>query len=404
MPRVNPAILKWARETAGLSLEEAARRTDIGDARGLSGAERLIALEAGEAEPTRSQLVRMAKQYRRPLLAFYLASPPRKGNRGQDFRTLPADYVGEQEPILDALIRGVLARQALLKSALEEEEEAVPLPWIGSARMENGVGTLVELLRRALGLPLGDYRSAPDAEHAFAMLRQRVEGLGVFVVLISNLGSHHTGLGVEVFRGLAVADPVAPFIVVNDQDSRAAWSFTLLHELVHLWLGLTGVSGGSLEREVERFCNEVASEFLLPEAELDQIGFGSSAQLFDLERLITEFAGARRLSRSLVAYRLYRAGRITTAQWRDLAKAFRQQWIERREQQREASRSSPSGPNYYIVRRHRLGVLVETTARLLRGGALTTEKAGQVLGVKPGNVGSLLAEAAAHPRKASAPL
>ena len=231
MPTVNPAILEMARETAGLSLEEAARRVGVKDARGVRGPERLAALEAGVKEPSRPQLLRMAKQYRRPLLVFYLSAPPRTGNRGQDFRTLPDDYVGEQEPLLDALVRDVLARQALLKSAIEDEDEAEPLPWIGSAAVSEDPALLVEAMRRALDLSLSEFRAQGDPGSAFALLRERVERLRVFVVLISNLGSHHTGLGLEVFRGLAVADPVAPFIVINDQDSRAAWSFTLLHEL-----------------------------------------------------------------------------------------------------------------------------------------------------------------------------
>lgn len=392
MPRINPAILKWARETAGLTLEEAARRVDLGDARGVRADTRLAALEAGDAEPTRPLLVRMAKAYRRPLLTFYLAVPPRKGSRGQDFRTLPDDYRGEQEPILDALIRDLVARQAALKSALEDEEEPSPLPWISSARMGDGVARLVATMRGALDVSLADYRAASDVEEAFAMLRQRVEGLGVFVVLISDLGNHHTRLGVEVFRGLAVADPIAPFIVINEQDSRAAWSFTLLHELAHLWLGLSGVSGGGLERDVERFCNEVASDFLLPAAELAEFRGRLSPELSEIEQRITDFATPRRVSRSLVAYRLYREGHITERRWEELVRLFRQRWQERRALQQDVSKRASGGPSYYVVRRHRLGKLVSTTGRLLQSGALTTTRAGQILGVKPGNVGYLLSQ------------
>lgn len=401
MPRVNPAILQWARETAGMSLEEAAQRVSLNDARGVRGVDRLAALEAGDAEPTRPLLVRMAKAYRRPLLAFYLANPPRRGSRGQDFRTLPDDYRGDQEPILDALLRDLLARQAVLKSALEDADEPNPLPWIGSASMDEGVADLVATMRGALALSLSDYRATSDVEEAFAALRERVEGLGVFVVLISNLGSHHTSLGVDVFRGLAIADPIAPFIVVNDQDSRAAWSFTLLHELAHLWLGLTGVSGGGIEREVERFCNEAASEFLLPASELAEFRASPSIELADLAQLITDLAGPRRVSRSLVAYRLYRDGRISERRWQELMSLFRQQWLERRALQRDVPRNGGGGPNYYVVRRHRLGELVRTTGRLLQSGTLTTTKAGQILGVKPGNVGPLLAEARVRSGKAS---
>ena len=84
MPKVNPEILRWARETAGLDLDAAADKIDLGAARGVEGSQRLAAMEAGEVEPTRPLLVRMAKQYRRPLLTFYLASSPQKGRSRQE--------------------------------------------------------------------------------------------------------------------------------------------------------------------------------------------------------------------------------------------------------------------------------------------------------------------------------
>src|SRR3546814_6821871 len=74
MPRIKPSILKWARESAGLSLEEAAPKVGINDARGQSGAERLLALETAEGDVSRPVLLKMAKVYRRPLVSFYMRS------------------------------------------------------------------------------------------------------------------------------------------------------------------------------------------------------------------------------------------------------------------------------------------------------------------------------------------
>ena len=70
---------------------------------------------------------------------------------------------------------------------------------------------------------------------------------------MGNLGTHHTDIDVRIFRGFALADDVAPFVVINEKDSRAAWSFTLLHELVHILLGETGISGYNSNAEIERF-------------------------------------------------------------------------------------------------------------------------------------------------------
>ena len=63
-------------------------------------------------------------------------------------------------------------------------------------------------------------------------------------------------------------------------QDKAARSFTLIHELSHIFLGSTGISGAPSTIEprspiarVERFCNDVAGEFLLPEAAITTVGF-----------------------------------------------------------------------------------------------------------------------------------
>src|SRR5271154_5131899 len=131
MPRVSPAILKWARETAGLSLDQAVRRIDLNDARGISSVERLSALESGSVEATRPLLLRMAKAYRRPLLAFYLSQPPGQAERVQGFRSLPEREAGP-EPLVEALVRDIRARQEMVRSILEDDEDARPVEFIGS--------------------------------------------------------------------------------------------------------------------------------------------------------------------------------------------------------------------------------------------------------------------------------
>ena len=137
------------------------------------------------------------------------------------------------------------------------------------------------------------------------------------MLVLGDLGSYHTELSVEVFRGVALADEFAPFVVINPRDSAAGRCFTLLHELVHLWLGEPGISGGDPLDPVEAFCNNVASRFFLPDEEL--------------VRLPQQRAG-------------WEGGQVKN--------------------------SLGSG-------------LVELASRLMASGALTTTKAGRVLGVSP---------------------
>ena len=128
MPKINPAIMVWARETAGLTQEEAAKKLAFRDSSKSSAVEKLARIERGQQEPTRPQLVKMAGQYRRPLLTFYLSKPPQKGDRGVDFRTLPQNEDNSEEALLDALIREIRARQSMVRVIMEEEDEAEPLP------------------------------------------------------------------------------------------------------------------------------------------------------------------------------------------------------------------------------------------------------------------------------------
>src|SRR5207247_3402642 len=117
----------------------AARKLGIKAARGQSADNRLLAIEQGKAPVPRILLLKMARVYHRPLIAFYMSAPPRKGDRGQDFRTVPQRQT-RFEPLVDALVRDVRARQAIVRSIMEDQEDVRPLPFIGSVRMESGIG------------------------------------------------------------------------------------------------------------------------------------------------------------------------------------------------------------------------------------------------------------------------
>jgi Zn-dependent peptidase ImmA (M78 family) len=390
MPKVSHEILRWGRETAGLSAAEAVDKLGIGDARGVPAMERLAALETGQTEPSRALLVKMMQLYRRPLVTFYMSAPPRKGDRGEDFRNVP-DRHTDSEALVDALVRDIRARQRMVRDILVDDEDTQPLPFIGSTSMRDGVGAVLASIRQVLRIDLSEFRAQSSPENGFALLRSRVEAAGIFVLLMGNLGSHHTAIDVEAFRGFALADDIAPFVVLNDQDAKTAWSFTLIHELAHLWLGSTGVSGAFADAQIEKFCNDVAGGFLLPANELPLLRIDSATDLATTAQRIGAFAVERHLSNSMVAYSLLRGGFITEDSWRTLASQFRAQWRRSRDAQREGQRDG-EGPSYYVVRRHRLGsALLRFVSRSMAAGSLSPTKAGQVLGVKPRSVAPLLA-------------
>lgn len=391
MPEVNPEILTWARETAGLSREDAAARLGFKDARRRTAVQRLDDYESGQDEPSRSVLLKMANQYRRPLLAFYLRKPPKKGDRGVDFRSASSDRSARDDAVLDALIRDVRARQSLVRAVLEEEDETRPLPFIGSHELTDKMPAVVRSLRSLLGVCRGTYHAQPSADAAFGLLRNATEEAGIFVVLKGNLGTHHTELDTEIFRGLAIADKIAPLVVINEYDARPAWSFTLLHELVHLALGQTGISGARSDNKTERFCDDVAGRFLLHNNDVRKLTLAQSSDTHHLTERISEFASGRNLSRTMVAYRAYRIGEINRPTYESLSRDFRSQWLDGRSRRRERQRSTPGGGDFYTTRRHRIGNGVITLVRrMMASEALSTTRAATVLGVKPHHVQSIV--------------
>jgi len=390
MPALNPEILEWARETAGLSLEEAAQAIELNEARGVPGPQRLAALESGKEEPSRPLLLRMAKAYRRSLLVFYLEKPPKIGDRGKDFRTLPGGEPPLFNPVLDALIRDIRARQGLIRSLLEDEETE-RLTFVGSATMDVPAPKLAERIVKQIRFDLAKFRQQESIESAFAYLRFRIEDTGIFVLLLGNLGSYHTNIPVETFRGFALSDDLAPIAIINDNDARPAWSFTALHEVAHLWLGDTGISGWATEVATEQYCSDVAAEILLPPRDLQEFDGTKRLSLDELAEFIGKFASGRNISRAMIAYRAFRTGAITRKVWVELIERFRQDWLKRKEREAQKQAGKEGGPSYYVVRRHRIGkALLDLAGRSLSEGLLTYTKAGRLLGVRPRNVEPLL--------------
>lgn len=391
MAGLNPEILIWARETAGLDRETAARKIDLKPARGLSGEDRLTAMEAGDVVPTAPLLRRMAAQYHRPLLTFYSQTVPAPAELGQDFRTLP-DRGDPSNVLLATLLRDVKARQSLVREILEDDEDALDVGLVGAAAGVRSAETLAALLVETTGFDRVAYRAHMRGEDAFSYLRGLIEAKGVFVLLAGDCGHWSTAIEVSVFRGFAIADRTAPFIVVNDQDAKAAWSFTLLHEMAHLLLGETGISGGTPFGQVEQLCNDAAARVLVDQSEilyLGQLLRGDDNDVTSIDIL----ANRARISRSMIAYQLFRTGVIVEARWKELRDIFLGQWFAQKEREREKNRAKEGGPNWYVVRRHRLGSAILAVARQgMADGSLTPTRAARMLGVKPMNVYPLLAD------------
>jgi Zn-dependent peptidase ImmA (M78 family) len=135
--------------------------------------------------------------------------------------------------------------------------------------MASSVAEIAHRIRRMLNFDLEARRKCATWEEALREFIAQADNAGIMVMcsgVVQN--NNHRRLDPEEFRGFALADPIAPLIFINGADSKSAQMFTLAHELAHLWLGQSGVSNPEVDaargQEVERWCNQVAAELLVP--------------------------------------------------------------------------------------------------------------------------------------------
>lgn len=258
---VNRELLTWARERAGMNtLELAGRFPKLGE------------WEDGTLLPTLRQLEEFARTVHLPIGYLFLPAPPQEALPIPDFRTLADRVVARPSPNLLDTIYLCQQRQDWFRDYARVHALA-PLAFVGSAGVQDSPERVAEAMRQALALSVEDRQRVPTWTDALRQLAAKAEDAGVLVMASSILGSNsHRKLDVEEFRGFALADDLAPLVFINAADSKAAQMFTLAHELAHLWLGESGVSdpvaGQPPAQRVERWCNAVAAEFLVPLAAL----------------------------------------------------------------------------------------------------------------------------------------
>ncbi|MEF8753308.1 MAG: ImmA/IrrE family metallo-endopeptidase [Accumulibacter sp.] len=258
---VNRELLTWARERAGMNtLELAGRFPKLGE------------WEDGTLLPTLRQLEEFARTVHVPIGYLFLPAPPQEALPIPDFRTVADRVVARPSPNLLDTIYLCQQRQDWFRDYARVHALA-PLAFVGSAGVQDSPERVAEAMRQALALSVEDRQRVPTWTDALRQLAAKAEDAGVLVMASSILGSNsHRKLDVEEFRGFALADDLAPLVFINAADSKAAQMFTLAHELAHLWLGESGVSdpvaGQPPAQRVERWCNAVAAEFLVPLAAL----------------------------------------------------------------------------------------------------------------------------------------
>jgi len=314
--KINHNIIKHFREKFGFSIDDIVRFAKIKDIKekknnhSISAINYMMGIEDGTINPTKNVLKNLAAFYHIPFLTFFLSEPPVFDDNLIDFRTFNSHPTTIDNPIIFAIKRKVKLLQAEL-SSIEKELSLPKKDFVSSINVDISPEDFVHIVREKLDFSLDQQQKIKKEDNLFKIIRNKIENIGIFVIQIKNLGSYHTDVKTSEFRGISISDEFAPMIVVNPNDNLPAQLFSLLHELAHIFLGVTSISNINTSDAIndkERICNTFAAEFLLPKQKIS--GIRKLDNIDDIINTASNIASQYHVSLMVVIRRLYDSDKI----------------------------------------------------------------------------------------------
>ncbi|HEY5498843.1 MAG TPA: XRE family transcriptional regulator [Bacteroidales bacterium] len=297
---IKPNLMRWARERSGVEFSALQKHFP-----------RFADWESGKTKPTLRQVERFAKVTHTPVGYLFLQEPPVENIPIPDFRTVMNEYTSRPSPnLLDTLYICQQRQEWYHDFARSMGEE--PISFVGSASLKDDIKVVATKMRKTIGFDIDARKKMPTWAEALRHFIDQVDSIGIMVMcsgVVMNNNYRH--LDPDEFRGFAMADKLAPLVFINGADTKAAQMFTLAHEIAHIWLGQSAVSDVQAswisKHSVERWCNQIAAEFLVP-LDLIKHDFQKKADLHgELNRLARRF----KVSTLVILRRIFDAGGIT---------------------------------------------------------------------------------------------
>jgi Zn-dependent peptidase ImmA (M78 family)/transcriptional regulator with XRE-family HTH domain len=322
--RVRAELLIWARESAGLTVDEAARKAHVKP-------ERLQDWEDGLSRPTVAQLRLLGRAYRRPLAIFYLSRPPKTFMPIRDFRRMSGAMSERISYELTLEIRRAHDRREVALE-LVRDLGIEPARFDATISAADDPERAAAALRTYLGVSLNNQRGWQGPYGPFNAWRTIFERHGV-------LAFQAKGVSLDEMRGFSLTDDPLPTVIVNMADTPNGRVFSLAHELVHVALRRGGLCDMTElarrppeEDAVEVFCNRVAAAFLLPSDWVlkDAMVVGHAGAAWSDEDLAV-LAKRYNVSREAFLRRLLTLGKTTADFYRKKRQEFIEEYRRRRE-------------------------------------------------------------------------
>jgi len=299
---VNPQLISWARNRAGVSMEDAAQTWRA-----------IEEWENGVGGPSYPQLEAMSEKFKVPVAVFFFPDEPDVPPISQSFRTIPEAEFDQLPGRIRLLCRRAKAYQI---SLAELNDGRNPIRSVVTRelkfRTNSSIPKMAETVRDFLGVSLEMQMSWRKTDEAMAGWRNVLQGAGISVF--------KDAFKSKEFSGFCLYDDEFPLIYVNNSKAKTRQIFTLFHELAHLFFDTSGIDGLDADlvnrlpapsRRIEVLCNRFAAEFLLPEAvfEAEFAGMAATeetaALLGNRYHVSREFIYRRFLDRGLISQKTY---------------------------------------------------------------------------------------------------
>lgn len=364
---INPALLVWARQRAGLSLDAAAQKF-----------KRIADWEAGVSAPTYPQLEALSDTLKVPIAVFFFPEPPYVPPIQETFRTLPAAELDRLPSRVRMLMRKAKAMQINLTELTQGRNPAERLITRDLQFAPNvDIAEMATAVRQYIGVSVQKQQEWHNDDAALKEWRTALLNVGVFVF--------KDAFRADDFSGFCLYDEEFPIIYVNNSSTKTRQIFTYFHELAHLIFHTSGIDkirdryidrlvGDA--RQIEVICNSFAAQLLLPEDAFQRAMAGRPATEATAEALATQF----NVSREVIFRRLLDQGRVTEGQY--------ERAVERWNAQRQVERAP--GVNPYWTKLAYLGrEYVALALSQYHQNRINEEQLADFLDTKPRHLGAL---------------
>ena len=328
---INKETLKYLREHIGITLPYIEKITKYNETKYLQWE------DVNSCDfPTCLQAKKIAKCFRIPFAGLYMNAKDIKLQhipKMYNMRTIRGNESFDDSSLNLAIMDLLYSRELLIstKNELQESLSTFSFSIVGT-----DVKQWADSIREIFKLELKEQYLLPSKRKFYLYIRNKIEKQGVFIQGFS-------GVDTEIARGVAIYNDLYPIIGINNDDRYPAKTFSIIHELVHIFKRQSTmcndmVTSFSAQQE-EVFCNAVAGEVLVPEQAIKTLVRNHKIKDFT-EDNIASLADVFCVSKEVISRRLLDIGKISQTEYDTFILEFKRTFDMEKEIEREKRKAS----------------------------------------------------------------